>query len=92
MGHLPDYEPGFPVEPEPDVDENNLGAVREALQVICNQVDLTPYQVAEGIYNAKVDHLKQIGELRQASDITSEEKLEIHLSPAQPCDCRVQSF
>lgn len=78
MPQLPDYEPGFPVERESNIDENNLEAVREALQVICNQVDLTPYQVAEAIYNARIDHLKEIGELRKVTDITSEDEQDDH--------------
>lgn len=78
MQHLPDYEPGLPAKSEPDRDESHLGAVREALQVICNHLDLTPYEVAEAIYQAKVDHLKQIGELRRVTDITSEEEQDDH--------------
>jgi hypothetical protein len=78
MPHIPDHEPSPPIEIDEKPSERSIGAVREAFQLICNQVDLTPYRVAEGIYNAKVDHLKQIGELRQVTDITSEDEQDDH--------------
>lgn len=78
MQPLPDHEPFFPSETDTQASKSSLLVVRDALQVICNQVDLTPYQVAEGIYNARVDYLKEMGELRQASDIASEEELDDH--------------
>ena len=41
-----------------------------------SNVDL--YEVAELIYAAKVESLKEIGELRRAAEITSEEELDDH--------------
>jgi hypothetical protein len=78
MPHIPDHEPISPTQIDAQTSESNIEAVREAFQLICNQVDLTPYQVVEGIYNAKVDHLKQIGELRQVTDITSQDEQDDH--------------
>lgn len=78
MQPFPDHEPIPPTQIDSQTSDSTIEAVREALQLICNQVDLTPYQVAEGIYNAKVDHLKQIGELRQVTDITSQDEQDDH--------------
>lgn len=78
MEYFPDHEPVPSTEIDTQANESSIGAVREAFQLICNQVDLTPYQVTEGIYNAKVDHLKQIGELRQVTDITSQDEQDDH--------------
>ena len=78
MPPFPDHEPFPPTQIDTQLSESSITAVREAIQLICNQVDLTPYQVAEGIYNAKVDHLKQIGKLRQVTDITSQDEQDDH--------------
>ena len=40
------------------------------------EIDL--YEVAEFIYAAKVEYLREIGELRRPAEITSEEELDDH--------------
>lgn len=43
-----------------------------------HQPDIDLYEVAEFIFLARVEHLKEIGELRRETEITTEEELDDH--------------
>ena len=69
-------------EPRENLDSRGEGGQHEKppglAQALSSQVDIDPYQIAEVIYNARVEQLKQEGWLRRVEDIRDEWELDDH--------------
>ena len=68
---------GLPSE-EQKTEEGELRETLESRIDEAQQVDIDLYQVAEVIYNARVEQLKQEGWIRRVEDITDEWELDDH--------------
>jgi hypothetical protein len=66
-------QPDFTSQPEPG--QGVAGDTRDKLSRLDDQ---DPYDLAEAHFVAEVERLQQAGELRRASQITTEEELDDH--------------